>query len=257
MSEISNNDLLAKVEVIIKNETIELKSDIQSLRDSLNEKTRIQEEKCNNLESRIIYIERFNKRNNIVIFGMEADKDNILEATIEKLNEIFNCNFSERNINNIYFIGKKSKIILEFISYLQKQKFFQTLKKLRGSVISISHDLGPEDQVKNEILVKHLESARIKNHQAYIKNLKLYVNGTSYTPEELESGSREFEIELLPKSNSASPTPTTSHKKEKEDIADNPGILENFKITEESIIGGKTNDKNKTDVVGRLDFHRI
>ncbi|KAG5883746.1 hypothetical protein JTB14_023168 [Gonioctena quinquepunctata] len=211
----------------------ELKSEIQSIRDSLNGKLETLEEKCTKLEHKIVEIERFNKRNNIVIFGVEAKKDNVLEVT-GKLNEIFNCSLSEKDVNNIYLIGKKGTIILEFISYLQKLKIFQNLKKLRGTGISVSHDLGPEDQATNKILVKDLKSARVNNYQAHMKNHKLYVNGTPYTPKGLEDGDKESEAELLPKANSAPHTPSTSHKKDsKKDTIENTGVFENPKDIEE------------------------
>ncbi|KAG5899686.1 hypothetical protein JTB14_015176 [Gonioctena quinquepunctata] len=226
MNEISNNDLLSELEVLINNKTPELKPEIQSIRDSLNGKLEKLEEKCNKLEHKIVEIERFNKRNNIVIFGIEANTDNVLEVTTGKLNEIFNCSLSEKEVNNIYLIGKKGTIILEFISYLQKLKFFQNLKKLQGTGISVSHDLGPEDQATNKILLKHLKSARVNNYQAHIKNHKLYVNGTPYTPKELQDGDKESEAELLPKANSAPPTPSTSHKKDsKKDTIENTEVF--------------------------------
>ncbi|KAG5884542.1 hypothetical protein JTB14_006919 [Gonioctena quinquepunctata] len=180
MNEISNNDLVSKLEVLINNKTTELKSEIQSIRDSLNGKLEKLEEKCNKLEHKIVEIECFYKRNNIVIFGIEANKDNVLEVTTGKLTEIFNCSLSEKDVNIIYLIGKK----------------------------------GPEDQATNKILVKHLKSARVNNHQAHIKNHELYVNGTPYTPKKLEDSDKESEAELLPKANSAPPTPSTSHKKD-------------------------------------------
>ncbi|KAG5880900.1 hypothetical protein JTB14_000986 [Gonioctena quinquepunctata] len=86
----------------------------------------------------------------------------------------------------------------------------------------------PKDQATNIILVKHLKSARVNNYQAHIKNHKLYINVTPYTPKELEGGDKEFVAELLPKANSASPTPSapptpsTSHKKDsKKDTIEN------------------------------------
>ncbi|KAG5861946.1 hypothetical protein JTB14_018624, partial [Gonioctena quinquepunctata] len=86
----------------------------------------------------------------------------------------------------------------------------------------------PEDQATNKILVNHLKSARVNNHQAHIKNHKLYVNGTPYTPKELEGGDKEFEAELLPKANSAPPTPCTSHKKDsKKDAIENTEVFKN------------------------------
>lgn len=45
MNEISKNDLLIKLEILIKNTKSELKAEIQNIRDSLNDKTKKLEEK--------------------------------------------------------------------------------------------------------------------------------------------------------------------------------------------------------------------
>ncbi|KAG5883533.1 hypothetical protein JTB14_006936 [Gonioctena quinquepunctata] len=86
----------------------------------------------------------------------------------------------------------------------------------------------PEDQGTNKIFVEHLKIARVNNHQAHIKNNKLYANSTPYTPRELEDGDKESEAELLPKANSAPPTPSTSKKNNsKKDTIENTGVFKN------------------------------
>lgn len=236
MNDISNNELYLKIRETITTETTALKTEIQSLRESLDNKTKELEERCNRLEQRIISIERFNRRNNIAIFGIEANKNELLEVTTGKLNVIFGSNLTERDINNIYSIGKKGVVILEFLSYIQKQKIFQNLKKLRGTGISISHDLRIEDQVINKALVKHLKSARNNNYQAYIKNHKLYVNGTPYTLEELEETNKDCEVELPPKANSAPSTPIARRNlTDQEDISAESEVFDNFNNTRDTV----------------------
>ncbi|KAG5867165.1 hypothetical protein JTB14_014252 [Gonioctena quinquepunctata] len=101
MCEISNNDLLSKLEKVINKKTNELKAEIQTKQNILDTKTRELEEKCHNLEQRDITIECFNKRNNIVIFGIEANKNELIEVTTGKLNEIIDCHLTESDLKQI------------------------------------------------------------------------------------------------------------------------------------------------------------
>ncbi|KAG5897119.1 hypothetical protein JTB14_025073 [Gonioctena quinquepunctata] len=108
----------------------------------------------------------------------------------------------------------RKEMLMEVSSENSNEYENKLIAKLVGIHTSKKELLRPEDQATNKILVKHLKSARVNNYQAHIKNHKLYVNGTPYTPKELEDGDKESEAELLPKANSAPPTPSTSHKKD-------------------------------------------
>ncbi|KAG5858441.1 hypothetical protein JTB14_002805, partial [Gonioctena quinquepunctata] len=173
-------------------------------------------------------------------FGLFTSNDweNLLNTTLEQLNIIFGCKLDERDINNIHLIGKKNTIIVEFISNLQKQKIFKHLYKLKGTGISITHDLRPEDRELNRNLVHHLKEARAKNQKAHIKNFKLFVNAVPYTIEELENPTDSLNTELesslpkiQPKNKSAPSIPTTTHHSSKE-LEDTPSISEIPDVTE-------------------------
>ncbi|KAG5885162.1 hypothetical protein JTB14_037610 [Gonioctena quinquepunctata] len=159
MDQITNQELLCTLETIIKKNTSEIKAEIKSINDTLNQKLENLEKRYSKIEEKIVYIERENKKNNIV-FGITTDWENLLNTTLEQLNIIFGCKLDERDMNNI---GKKNTIIVEFISNLQKQKIFKHLYKLKGTGISITHDLRPEDRELNRNLVHHLKEARAKN----------------------------------------------------------------------------------------------
>ncbi|KAG5878587.1 hypothetical protein JTB14_008961 [Gonioctena quinquepunctata] len=238
MDQITNQELLCKLETIIKKNTSEIKAEIKSINDTLNQKLENLEKRYSKIEEKIVYIERENKKNNIVIFGITTDWENLLNTTLEQLNIIFGCELDERDINNIHPIGKKNTIIVEFILNLQKQKIFKHLYKLKGTGISITHDLRPEDRELNRNLVHHLKEARAKNQKAHIKNFKLFVNAVPYTIEELENPTDSLNIELesslpkiQPKNKSAPSTPTTTHHSSKE-LEDTPSISEIPDVTE-------------------------
>ncbi|KAG5877725.1 hypothetical protein JTB14_037175 [Gonioctena quinquepunctata] len=222
MDQITNQELLCKLETIIKKNTSEIKAEIKSINDTLNQKLENLEKKYSKIEEKIVYIERENKKNNIVIFGITTDWENLLNTTLEQLNIIFGCKLDERDINNIHLIGKKNTIIVEFISNLQKQKIFKHLYKLKGTGISITHDLRPEDRELNRNLVHHLKEARAKNQKAHIKNFKLFVNAVPYTIEELENHDSLNKIE----------SSTQQQPSLLEELEDTPSISEIPDVTE-------------------------
>lgn len=214
MNQLTNQDLFNKLKEIINNNSIEIKKEIKSINETINKKLKNLEDKYRKIEERITFLERTNRKNNIVIFGVKPRKEDLLKTTLTQVNSILQSNIAEKDINNIYSIGKKNTIVVEFISYLQKKNICQHLHKLKGTGISITNDLCPEDQKTHKTLVKHLKEARAKNQKAQIKNFKLHVNGVPYSLEELENPTEvDSDTELIhtpkPKNNSAPVTPTT------------------------------------------------
>lgn len=222
-----------------KIQTQELKdyinSEIEELRNIIKKEQKERNEleiKYENLQNKYMLLEKKLRKNNIVIFGIENANENLLDSTINKLNEHLNLNIQPGDINNIFTIGKKQEkpIIVQFVSYLTKLDVLRNCKKLKGTKITISEELSVEEREKNKILRKHLIEARSKNLNAYIKNFKLYVSGEEYTPEQLltETDSYAFgtqqENVLRKYSNHAS---ATNIRKRSEEEQENIVELEN------------------------------
>lgn len=202
---ISTNELYKKLTEYIEKKFTEQKSEIEEL--VLPIKT-----KCQQLEERIKYLERKNRKNNIVIFGLKTENNtSLLNQVLNKLNSILNININQTHINDIYRVGQKNVIVLEFLSNLIKGEVFKNIKNLKGTGISIANDLCKEDQQDKQILYHNLKTAKNNNLSAYIKSNKLYVNSKQYTADQLRKtplqSSEEVEEILSPKSVSAPTTP--------------------------------------------------
>lgn len=141
------------------------------------------------LKTKIEILERKEKKNNIVIYGLKGESTVISPGFIcNKLNEITDETITEADISNVYKLGKKEDcpVKIEFVSYLKKSAVIRNGTKLKGTEISISHDLTEQQRQLNRILRKHLYLARQNNHtKCYIKQNKLYVDDNVYTAEEL------------------------------------------------------------------------
>lgn len=189
---LSNNELYEKLAGLLDIKLNEIKSEIKSIKNTVFKL----DNKCNELEKRIINLDRKVRKNNIIIFGLEeVSEKNLLNYVLKKLNETLHIDLRDTDINNIYKIGSKNTILLEFISHLRKQLVFKNIKKLKGSNISITNDLCPEDQNNRKILYENLKEARKRNLTAIIKNNKLYVNNEAFTADQLINKENTTETE--------------------------------------------------------------
>lgn len=212
MAELSNAELLKKLENILHNNKVEIKNEIRAINNKLDERLQKLEKEYNTLENKVVDLERKNRENNIVIFGIHANRDNLLNITVEKLNDLLGITIKENDINKIYHIGNKNTILLEFTTFITKQNLFKNIRKLKGTGVYINHDLRPEDQKTHKILYQNLKQARSNNLRAYIRNHILYINDIPQTIDQLgdytsTQNNHDLSYELAPKANSAPATP--------------------------------------------------
>lgn len=130
------------------------------------------------------------------------------------------------DINDCYKLGKKeyAPIKVELISYLKKREILSNARKLKGSYLSISHDLTEKQRKEYTILKTNLLKAKANGSQnSFIRGNRLVVGNTSYTAEELEN------IQPENKANSAPPTPARSEQEnrvfESEEDENSEGVI--------------------------------
>lgn len=235
MTDLTNKDLLEKLMQAIniireegKTNKEELKQEIKAENSKVLKILEEQAHKINNLttkydelELRCTNLERFYRKNNIILFGLEIPNGStLLNYTLEKLTELLGIPLNDTDINNIYKLrgDKIPPIKLEFVTYLKKNLVIKNRHKLKGTKIFIAHDLSPEEREQQKVLTTHLKLARSKNYMAKIKGNTLQINDEIYSLEQLrdidrrqenyETNTVEQQIEYRPASNSAPPTPS-------------------------------------------------
>lgn len=214
--------LLKSIQESIDQQTQEIKShigrEIADLRKLIGEETRKRtdlEEKYKQLQGKYTILEKAIRKNNIIIFGLENKTEKkLIEFTIDTLNEQLKLNLSKKDVNNIFTIGQQNQnkpIIVKFVSFLTKVEVLRACHNLKNTSIRIAEELSFEERQKNKILHQHLKEAKSRNLNAYIKKNKLYVNGESYTPEQLvdreddtDEETDEVEEEIIEESNNKS-----------------------------------------------------
>lgn len=201
MTELTNNELYVKLLEAIKQEGLNTKEDIKKEiiieNKKILEHIEIQnkriaelEEKFNKLELKHKNLEKQFRKNNVVIFGLEINKDledNLPVFILDKIEELLDIKLQIFDISNIYLMKteKGTPVKVEFVSYLKKSLILQNANKLKGSKIFISQDLSYEDRQNLTILRKNLKYAKNQNYSAKIKNNKLIVNDNIYTVDQL------------------------------------------------------------------------
>lgn len=226
----------------LKNEILnskkELQQSIQTSEDNitlkietiLNEKIRKLERENSELKEKIEQLERNSKSNNIVIFGLPVEENQIsAERVRNKLNSLLGININKQDINNIYKIGKtdKSPIKVEFISTLSKITVLQNKKKLKGTKISIVPDLTKLQLERNKILSRHLKDIRsTSSDNCYIKGETLIRNNIPYTVEDILAIEKTQANSTLQKVGSQSQTPSKVNSTVFEtQVIQNPSVI--------------------------------
>lgn len=211
--DVSQNIIIRTITDLTNKQTEILKNEIRDIKKRINrDKEQIQGE-IYKLKEKYEYLEKSLKKNNIIIFGLEVTDNNLLKYTLNIFKSHLKIDITENDISDIYSIGKnkdKRPVVVKFVSFLKKKQVLNNARGLKGTNIVISEDLTVEERVRNKILRKHLQIAREKKLNAYIKNNRLYINGDVYNAEQLEGKEGENNEIIIPKqlSNSAPPTPT-------------------------------------------------
>lgn len=210
-------------------------------------KSRITElEKENNqLKDKVELLEISSRKNNIVIYGLDATRNKTISSVCEKINALLHIKLIDADIDGIAILGnsEKSPIKVEFVSFQKRQLVFQNVKKLKQTNVYISPDLTKKQLESRKILRKHLLRIRTNSSSThcYIKGNKLFINYKPYTIEELECG--EIDNEIRP--SSAPPTPTVATRYNEENEVFENKAIDTRKATDE------VRNKKKVDQVSK------
>lgn len=203
--------------------------------ESLKEKIRYLERENKELKSKVETLERKSRENGIVIFGMKTKEEGIsLEFVFEEIHRLLGVAISRSDVNNFVWIknARNNPIKLNLVSNLKKQEIFRNCKKLKGTQISIAHDLTFEQREDNKLLRYHLKNARENTGIiSYIRGNRLFVDGTAYTAETLREKKEEETAEKQNHSAPATPDTRTRNKESDCGIETKTQIKTQKKIT--------------------------
>lgn len=152
------------------------------------------------LQQNIIHLERKSRKNNIIIFGIENEEQNLFDCTINIFRNILELEIEATDLNDVYRISTKNSekypVAVEFLSFQKKQLVLKHANKLKGKNIYIARDQCKEDRQNSRTLLNHQKRARAKGKSAYIKRGKLYIDEEEYTLKQLEEQNEGDEINI-------------------------------------------------------------
>ncbi|CAH1105643.1 unnamed protein product [Psylliodes chrysocephalus] len=218
MSEIDNNTTLKDILNEIINSKKELKNAIDASEarlllkvESVQSKVTELQKENQLLKEEIEILKQQNKKNSIVIFGLQNIQDNLnIQYICSHIKSLLDIDIKPSEINEFYTLGKEknSPLKVNFVCSWRKTEILKNCNKLKGKNISIVHEQTPKQRYESSILRKHLNLAKQdKQNNCYIKRNKLYVNENIYSVENL-LGVEELANNLNKKPNSAPSTPT-------------------------------------------------
>ncbi|CAH1106159.1 unnamed protein product [Psylliodes chrysocephalus] len=209
MGELTNSQLFEKLLKEIKEQGDKIKESIKLEIKTENERVitkldntlgriNVLEKNCLKIENKCLQLDRLNRKNNVLIFGLDVPNNgNLIDVVLHFFHRILEVQVSVLEINNIYKInaGRNGAINVEFVSYLRKQLIIRNCNKLKDKNIYIVQDLCYEDRQNQKILKKHLNIARTKKYNARIQGHYLVVNDEKFTAEQLRDKEEEQEEE--------------------------------------------------------------
>lgn len=136
-----------------------------------------------NLKQKVAFLERSNKANNIIIYGLketETSSTDLMETTTKKFKTDLNISLESTDINTIRRIGKKNgndekirPILISFVNNWKKNEIMKHKKKFKE--IYVSEDYPKEVLDIRRELQATLKEERRKGNYAIIKYDKLII----------------------------------------------------------------------------------
>lgn len=186
----SNKDILDAI-LNLKNEIGNIKADIANVNNNLNQqfneiklKNTQLDERLSNVENRVEYFDKLLKRKNIIIYGIENNRENAEQLDDLVLNFMKESLKIEFDYSDIDFTsrmrnGNKNNgpIIVGLTTLRKKRHIFYNKKNLKGSRIYISDDLTLKESQKEKELILQMMNYRKNGKHAVIKRGQLFVFG--------------------------------------------------------------------------------
>lgn len=160
---------------------------LQSVEEKLNpiiEENKLLKAEIEKLNTRMKSLELQNRRNNVLIHGVEENEHNILDLlnnSVQLLKDT-GAEVTSSDIDRIYRLGRKSEegkprpILITTTTSFKKHEILKNKKKMINNSY-ITEDFTKETLEKRKLLQAELKQAREAGHQAIIRNNKIVIKG--------------------------------------------------------------------------------
>lgn len=152
----------------IKTEQMTYREDMNALR----KENSLLKTAVTNLEKRVHMLERKDRKNNIIIKGVNTDEIKGNDKTEDYIKESLGVDVSVRSVQQI----KNSMLLVQLESWEEKMEVMGNKKKLKGSKVYIENDLTKEERRIQAEIRKVAQEERKKGKKAVARYNKLLVN---------------------------------------------------------------------------------
>ncbi|CAH1155681.1 unnamed protein product [Phaedon cochleariae] len=188
----------------------------------VKEEVQILQEENKQLKSKLEKVEKRQKHNNLVFYGIKEEasenQHSLLETIVEITEQKLEIELKKSDFNDIFRLGKKSgsqsghnrPILVSLISHIKRQEILRSGKKFKSTGIFVADDLSDSERKERKILIEGLKEARNNNKKASIKGNKLIIEGKEYTasniPHAEQSTSTDYFSPPSPRKSTSAPT---------------------------------------------------
>lgn len=144
------------------------------------------EKKCCALEDKLVALENYSRRENLIIQGIPESRDENCEAKVkkifvEKLRIADVDNMILQRVHRNKSEKKPRPMVVRFLSSKDRQKIWNAKSQLRGTNILIVEDFPKEIIARRNILLPYMQRARQLNHYAVLNGDRLFIDNRSYS----------------------------------------------------------------------------
>lgn len=211
MSDNSINKVLIEIKKSkeeLKNLIIASETRLQLKIEELTSKLLQLEEENAGLKNKVEYLEQQSNKNNIIIFGLNKEPKELgVELVCKEFKKLLDVKVEESEIADLQCLGhnKNCPLKVVFLTKIKKQSILKQAKKLKGTGITIAHDLTIKQREERKYLKIHLDRQRQLGKRTFIRANKLIVDNQEYSIEQLKYSENEEEQR---KTSSTPATPT-------------------------------------------------
>lgn len=152
------------------------------------------------MESKVEFLERQLKKNNIIYFGIdeanEETPNQLEQKALDVMSDKMQVNIKSDDIANVYRIGKRNgrfprPVFIALANYKKKAEIIANRSKLRGTDIFVNDDLTPKQRETRKNLQQHARRLREEGKRVSIRAEKIVVHEDSYDVNELNASYKE------------------------------------------------------------------
>lgn len=143
---------------------------------------------------KILALEERNRRNNVLILGVEEGEQNVYElekSIIGIMESKLNVKIKENDINFINRIGRKSNVtrpvLVAFTTWRMKREILKVKRNLQNTNIVIKEDFSKEMREERKELGTIMMPLREKGVNVSMRGNRLLINGKLYARPEAEN----------------------------------------------------------------------